>query len=165
MIKIKWNNIVLIEMINIIKSNKNNWYDRSDILDIIADFWEMIKYDILIVQFSKNCKWNKWYNSVYMGLRCDRAMDCQALRAAGLCGGLTLADSTVLLPEWWSKLRTWGCAPRPSRPRWRSTRGSTGPAAAPHQHDPADWPTGSALGWYIAPAIQHTSEQPSWRPR
>ena len=42
MIKNKWYNTVLIDIIEIIDSNKNNWYNSSDIIDIIVDFWHMI---------------------------------------------------------------------------------------------------------------------------
>ena len=38
----KWYNPVLIEIIAIIDWNKNNWYNRSDIIDIIVDFGHMI---------------------------------------------------------------------------------------------------------------------------
>ncbi len=38
MIKNKWYNSVIIDVISIIETNKNNWYDSIDIIDIIAVF-------------------------------------------------------------------------------------------------------------------------------
>ena len=38
MIKNKWYNGVIIDIISIIETNKNNWYNSSDIIDIIAVF-------------------------------------------------------------------------------------------------------------------------------
>ena len=42
MILNKGYNTVLIDIIVIIDSNTNNWYNSGDISDIIADFWHMI---------------------------------------------------------------------------------------------------------------------------
>ena len=38
MIKNKCHNRVMIDIIGIIETNKNNWYNSSDIIDIIAVF-------------------------------------------------------------------------------------------------------------------------------
>ena len=38
MIKNKWYNIVLIDIISIIETNKNNWYNSIGYIDIIAVF-------------------------------------------------------------------------------------------------------------------------------
>jgi hypothetical protein len=44
------NNTVLIDIIVIIESNWYNWYNStsSDIIDITADFWHLIQYDIIV---------------------------------------------------------------------------------------------------------------------
>ena len=42
MILNKWYNTDLIDISAIIDAYKNNWYNSSDIIDIIVDFWHMI---------------------------------------------------------------------------------------------------------------------------
>ncbi len=42
MIKNKWNNTVFIDIIEIIEWKKNNWYNRGDMIVLIAGLWDLI---------------------------------------------------------------------------------------------------------------------------